>query len=105
MEVLISGIALFVAMAALWLSSHTMKKVDGQIVDMVTAPLIKVRAELQELAQAMNAVERRVGDLEEAIEEHESTRAADLVRLRTDIEDVAHQARHQGQPPGAPRLD
>ncbi len=68
MALLVGSLGLFVALVALWLASHAMRKSEAQIHDLVQSMRKEISVATTEANTKIAALDKRVGELNKRLE-------------------------------------
>ena len=67
MASVVAGVAVLIALGALWFTSEVIKRFDGQTRLLLKPELVAVNADLTEARQMVRTLDRRVADLERQV--------------------------------------
>lgn len=98
MELILGGSALFVAIAALWLASHAMRKSDGETAELIRVHITRMKTEIVESNKTVAEAQRKVEALEKAIKKLKEMRDEDMNRMRNYLEKLSSKSRSADRP-------
>lgn len=101
MELILGGSALFVAIAALWLASHAMRKSDDDTAELIRVHITRLKTEIAESNKTVAEAQRKVEAMEKAIKQLKEVREEDMNRMRSYLEKLSSKSR-SANPPSSP---